>query len=841
MCPLLSTALDIQKTPVNDAAPIMERANMQTTIRTLKVFLASPGDVKEERNAAEELVIDINKQLRDFGWQIMLYMWEDVAPGFGRPQEIINNRVDECTVFIGLLWERWGQQTGKYSSGFEEEFERALARCKETGEPEIWLVFKAANPDKVKDPGPELSKVLEFRNRQSSLREVLYKEVSDCGDWKSKLNNWLWSYTFGQNISASQSLQPQQPASSPERQSVEASAPQSPDEHAPEGETSQQLLVSSMSLTTAIKNSELEALRREEGSLQEFDVARLFLVSASMMFRWFTGDTLQTHEMNLLYRHRRRLEPVAIEEFQLLRAIVLDASDVVPGWFWFAGMPPETVREQLLVLAEQDSSPEVRRRALWLLREARIPVPEYLWPSLPLWDAEESVRTGAFQYLAAIGDETVLPFLENLSQMENAQTGAAARDAKFSVLMRLRPQEAFSQMVETGAYASDAKLRQLGENVSAISDGELLKGAANQSGQVRKFAVKELARRGSLPKNMAQQLTADPSAFIREIAFTELAKQGTSIDLGKVREALSRKDQQLNAFAALAGLGGKTDDEEGDTDSVILTYYRQQNAEVVAAAVKWFDVDGALAYKSLAIDHFDAIGGELRTDLENGFERVRKQSIDEIKRVMGAEYADKFVERFKEYDDFLRSRFVEAALAGLALHGQASDIRFGRQYLASDRITTQTAAVRIVCRFGSAEDVPTLLEVAKDSWGEARDEAGACALRLSPTPFAVASELTRAKSEELAGAGYAWLYGQRSQEASDFFETLIDSEYNEDRLRAVYYFSKTQMSEELERVLDATLQKETYYYSIVTWLDRLLYSPEPLKDFFIRKLAEEAR
>jgi hypothetical protein len=113
-------------------------------LRILKVFLASPGDVKLERVAAEELVNEMNKYLRALGWQIALYMWEDVVPGFGRPQEIINASVDECDVFLGLLWEKWGQQTGKYSSGFEEEFERALKRRKDSGQPEIWLVFKAA-------------------------------------------------------------------------------------------------------------------------------------------------------------------------------------------------------------------------------------------------------------------------------------------------------------------------------------------------------------------------------------------------------------------------------------------------------------------------------------------------------------------------------------------------------------------------------------------------------------------------------------------------------------------------------------------------------------------------
>ena len=689
----------------------------------------------------------------------------------------------------------------------------------------------------MKDPGPELNKVLEFRSRLTSLREVLYNEVSDGNDWKSKLTNWLWSYVFSQHNAASQSLQPQQPASSPERQSIEPPAPHDSDVRLPEIEISRQLLVGAASLTKAIRNGELGALQREGGSLQGFDVARLFLLSGSLMFRWYTGDTFQTHETNLIYRHRRSLELIPIEQIQLLRAVVVDASDVVPGWFWFSDMTLETVREQLLVLAE-DSSVDVRRRALWLLREARIPLPEHLWVSPPLWDSEDSVRAGAYSYLATIADETVLPLLEGLSTTEDTPVSSSAREAIFSVLTRLKPEDAFSQMVETGTYASDAKLSQLAGRASAISDAALLKGSESQWGEVREFAVRELARRHRLPKQKAEQLTADPSVAIREIAFTELARHGNSIDFESVKKALAREKPQLNSYAAL--FGGNTE-EEGDADSVILTYYRHQNGELVAAAVDWFDPYGVLAYKSLAADHFDAIQGEIRADLENGFARVRKQSIDSVETALGAEYAVKLVERVKGLDDFIRSQFVEAALAGLAINGEESDIRFGRQYLETDFFSaTKLAAVRIVCRFGSAADIPALLSIAKDGLGEARYEAGVGALRLSPSPFEIALELTQNTSSKLVQAGYAWLYDQHAPEAVGFFEALLDSGHEKERLRSVYYISKTRTSEELESVLEATLQKEKYYYNVVTWLDRLLYSPEPLRSYFVRKLAEEA-
>src|SRR3954470_18165980 len=107
---------------------------MQTTRQILSVFLASPSDVTEERKATQEVVDTINSTVsRDLGWSIDLLVWENTSPGYGRPQELINPLVDVCGLFIGLLWERWGQPSGEHTSGFEEEFERARKRRKSEG------------------------------------------------------------------------------------------------------------------------------------------------------------------------------------------------------------------------------------------------------------------------------------------------------------------------------------------------------------------------------------------------------------------------------------------------------------------------------------------------------------------------------------------------------------------------------------------------------------------------------------------------------------------------------------------------------------------------------------
>jgi hypothetical protein len=119
---------------------------MPATSNVLRVFLASPGDVLAEREIAEEVVGSINKVIRRFSWHIDLHKWEDTPHGFGRPQVQINPMVDECDLFIGLLWQRWGPPSGQYSSGFEEEYERARTSRKASSRPEIWLVFKPIFP-----------------------------------------------------------------------------------------------------------------------------------------------------------------------------------------------------------------------------------------------------------------------------------------------------------------------------------------------------------------------------------------------------------------------------------------------------------------------------------------------------------------------------------------------------------------------------------------------------------------------------------------------------------------------------------------------------------------------
>ena len=106
---------------------------MPRTVVAYKVFLASPGDVKEERKIVKK-VIDLYNQIHSCdNIKLELLCWEDSThPSFGDyPQDVVNSQIgDDYDVFIGILWARFGTPTLKYESGTEEEFYRAYERYK---------------------------------------------------------------------------------------------------------------------------------------------------------------------------------------------------------------------------------------------------------------------------------------------------------------------------------------------------------------------------------------------------------------------------------------------------------------------------------------------------------------------------------------------------------------------------------------------------------------------------------------------------------------------------------------------------------------------------------------
>ena len=167
-----------------------ETASRSTRPSVLMVFLASPSDVHEERRAAYDIICRLNESVApNHGFLIHLARWEGLSPAYGRPQEIINRYVDECDVFVAVLHERWGSPTGQFTSGFEEEFQRALQRRRSTGRPDIKLFFRTPSAASLEKPSPQLAQVLSFRKSVQDSNELLFGEFAGGDSWKERFTD----------------------------------------------------------------------------------------------------------------------------------------------------------------------------------------------------------------------------------------------------------------------------------------------------------------------------------------------------------------------------------------------------------------------------------------------------------------------------------------------------------------------------------------------------------------------------------------------------------------------------------------------------------------------------
>ena len=160
-------------------------------LKVMYVFLASPNDLSVERRMFPEVIEKVNQiKAKAKGILLEAVGWEDTLPGKGRPQEKINEDVIKSHLIVMLLWKRWGSPTGKYSSGFEEEYELACSN-----EKEIWLYFRTISDEMLADPGEQLKRVLEFRNKIEAERRFLFRRYDDEHGWKEQfievLCRWL--------------------------------------------------------------------------------------------------------------------------------------------------------------------------------------------------------------------------------------------------------------------------------------------------------------------------------------------------------------------------------------------------------------------------------------------------------------------------------------------------------------------------------------------------------------------------------------------------------------------------------------------------------------------------
>jgi hypothetical protein len=152
----------------------------------IRVFVASPRDVQEERLRMPKVIESLNKTLgKLLNIVIELWRWEvDAPPAVGEPQALIDPELDEADVVVVIFWNRFGLTTQTGTTGTEGEVLRSLERWNKMGRPQVMMYFCQRPARLDREELEQGAKVLDFRERVSSLvLAVDYEGVSDF-EWR---------------------------------------------------------------------------------------------------------------------------------------------------------------------------------------------------------------------------------------------------------------------------------------------------------------------------------------------------------------------------------------------------------------------------------------------------------------------------------------------------------------------------------------------------------------------------------------------------------------------------------------------------------------------------------
>jgi hypothetical protein len=168
-----------------------------SNVTTLRIVIASPSDVKEEREALNKIIERVNNHTAEgLGLNLKAVRWEtDSYPGFhiDGSQGLIDPilKIEDCDILICVFWKRFGTPISKDGkTGTEHEFYKAYETWKNKGTPQIMLYFnKKENFPSDSKEAEQLTYILKFK--ENLPKECLYWEYKGLEEFKEFVHDHL--------------------------------------------------------------------------------------------------------------------------------------------------------------------------------------------------------------------------------------------------------------------------------------------------------------------------------------------------------------------------------------------------------------------------------------------------------------------------------------------------------------------------------------------------------------------------------------------------------------------------------------------------------------------------
>ena len=689
---------------------------MSTTRKVLRVFLASPGDLQEERIAIHDVVVEINESWANaLGYQIDLMGWEETSAGYGRPQHLINQDLDQCDLFIGMIWKRWGTPPdidSQFTSGFQEEFERSLARREESESPQISLFFKDIPNDFVKDPGVELKKVLEFRNQIINEKKILFQRFSDVKDMEGLarkcISNFVIQVKAADELSEPDEAKVNRSNSEPEKvQSEKVSPEDSP--FSAEGLTFLEKLVDKFSQEGALDN------------LSSSDIARFRLLANSISKSDNEDLDLGVHDANILFSAHAKGMKLGNREIRSLTKLGFRylANENVPIWRWYSATYSWRFDEAIFS-SLTGASDEEKTGAIRVLDGLSRDLPGDDDPIkkgwlIKAWFSDKSstpVRSAALGYLAKKGTKEEYHIAKKEYDRNEHGTTLPALECMIRILLRTGQESVAQQLVIESQFESldsDA-LEEVLNGFDNLETELLLLGLEHRNAQIRLRTLEVLVGRDAIEHNKIESLLGNSDTSIRNEAVMALEKLGRSFKEEEIKKILVQPKKQ-HGYGMLGGLLGSDTDRKGED---LFRRYRLERLKNLTEAELTKKIQPSLihddAYFVRAEKYFSRHAEELRGNVDDTFSTYFEERIKRIKSItFNNSDSETLIKSIRDMEDFSRKNLTRQALNILCAKGNAEDLKRIRDNLRTGYAGTSIEDVEYMRKRGEQIDIPPLL------------------------------------------------------------------------------------------------------------------------------------
>jgi hypothetical protein len=460
--------------------------------------------------------------------------WEDTVASFGRPQSIINSDLDRCELFIGVIWKRWGtppDTQGPYTSGFEEELDRAINNYRHNKKPAISLFFKTIDSDSLKDPGPQLKRVISFRDEIIVKKELYFDDFTGASDFEGKFRRCVTRYvqSLVSHDSQSSGDAGTRSAHSSDHDSLVSALSVESGGHSTD---------SAVFITSILsKNATSISLN----DLTDIDIARLRLISVISGTESNDEYHLGVRDANLLFVARRTLSFGTDELIGLIDSGLFHFDwKSTPLWHWMRCYDPAST--SLLITLSVVGTSAQRSGALKAMRFIGERLPNDRDKYLSIWlskDSSDDVKLSALIYLSEFGIEKDIATIKQEFERGDYRTTFLAIEAILRINLRMSRNKAISSLIELQPQTiKSILLKEIFDKGVAIDETLLTQCLSHRSAEVRRTAAVLLDKRGAIDSDTAMRLTSDSDADVRFVALNKLASDGRTYSDDEARNII---------------------------------------------------------------------------------------------------------------------------------------------------------------------------------------------------------------------------------------------------------------------------------------------------------------